>query len=326
MRGPFVNVRGETVHPTLALRPFSWAFAVDIHHGAFPRALVFQNQTAAPVSAFISALNFDYVEDSRTNLTIQPGSTVYRSAVSSDLNVRPGDHGRMVASSPIRMGVFREPIPGSPSNPVALQTSTPSLINFSAGFHSFTVAAGSNPAPEMMAVQSHNGGFPFSVSAATNSGGDWLSVSPAQGTACSVLEPLCTTVLTVSVNSASLAPGLYAGTINVTPLEKDAISQPGLVRLEVKGTPAPSLAVFPPSFSGSGELEVSTTAAPAEIRIQTATSEGGPWLSVTPLEGGKSFNVVATTAGLDVGTYRGTISITAAGKTVIVPVTITIPN
>src|SRR6185295_15418459 len=78
MRGTFVNLGRQTIQPTIALRPYPAAFAVNIKRGVFIRDLVFQNQTASPVNVVVAALNRVLVEDSRTQLSIPPGSTISR--------------------------------------------------------------------------------------------------------------------------------------------------------------------------------------------------------------------------------------------------------
>src|SRR5207249_145767 len=77
---------------------------------------------------------------------------------------------------------------------------------------------------------------PFEVSATTESGGPWLSVSPAQGETCSGNGTFgCpdSSKITATVDPSSLAPGFYNGTITVTPVGIDAMPATMKVALQV---------------------------------------------------------------------------------------------
>jgi uncharacterized protein (TIGR03437 family) len=178
------------------------------------------------------------------------------------------------------------------------------------------IPGGPAPNPQTISVSTSTSGVNFTATAATSSGGNWLSVTPSgttPGTA------------TVTANSSGLAAGSYSGTVTVS--AGSAIPQTVAVVLNVVsgsvilvtpstltfassvGTnPAPQTLAF--SVFGGGSLSYSYT-------TTVNTSGGGSWLSVTPSSGSgpTTLTVSANVAGLSAGTYIGLISITSAGTT-----------
>src|SRR5208282_5550771 len=60
-------------------------------------------------------------------------------------------------------------------------------------------------------TNSGGGSLAFTASASTSTGGNWLSVSPANGSA----TPSAPVSLTMTANPGNLAPGTYSGSISV---------------------------------------------------------------------------------------------------------------
>ena len=159
----------------------------------------------------------------------------------------------------------------------------------------------------------------FSASATSNDQ-NWLSVTPASGTA---TPPAA---LTVTANSAGLLPGIYPGAIVVTEgtttlhlgvvLTVSAaqnlltISQSGLQFQVAAGSVALPTQSVSVSESGTGALAFSAS---------TKTLSGGSWLTVTPASGtanpttSSTVNVGVDSSSLAAGDYYGLVQFSAKG-------------
>lgn len=160
----------------------------------------------------------------------------------------------------------------------------------------------------------------FSASATTANGQNWLSVTPASGTATPSIP------FTVRADAAGLMPGIYQGTVTITqgsntfPLTvmltvSDApnlltLSQSGLQFQVAAGPvalPAQSVGV---SESGSGTLAYSAT---------PQTLSGGSWLTATPASGSITptttgmVSVGVNSSGLAPGDYYGLVQFSSMG-------------
>lgn len=169
-----------------------------------------------------------------------------------------------------------------------------------------------------------SGTLAFAVAASTNSGGNWLSASPASG---QVLPGNPVTVA-VTANPAGLAPGAYSGQLTVTAGAQNQtvsvtmtigtlsqailLSQSGLSFLAVRSggvIPAQSFAVM---NIGSGVVNWSAS---------TTTLTGGNWLQVTPASGSSDaaagtsprVTVNADASQLAAGVYYGLVRVNAPG-------------
>ncbi len=160
---------------------------------------------------------------------------------------------------------------------------------------------------------------------ATASGGTWLSLSPASGGTSGSAS--------VSVNTAGLAAGSYAGSVVITAAGSTGSPVTVPVTLNVTAA-APTLTVNPASLAFAYQIGGTVPAAQAlsisgAASTYTAAASGGTWLSVSPASGGASgsASVAVNTAGLAAGTYSGSVTITAAGSAgspKTVPVTLTV--
>src|SRR5208283_3244837 len=91
-----------------------------------------------------------------------------------------------------------------PATPAALAVDTQNV--------SFTATQGSGGLTLQLHVSNTGGGsLTFTASATTTSGGPWLAISPANGTA----TPSSPASLTVSATPGSLAAGTYSGTVTI---------------------------------------------------------------------------------------------------------------
>jgi uncharacterized protein (TIGR03437 family) len=172
-------------------------------------------------------------------------------------------------------------------------------------------------------------GANLSLSATTNSGGNWLTVSPSSGAS--------SVVLTISASPGSLAVGTYTGAINVTSLQAaNNLSIPvtlSVTQVSSAFTASPSSLSFAYQTGGSppGSQNLTVGASPAASIAFTAsasTTSGGNWLAVNPGSGTTSgiVTISVNPAGLNPGAYSGSIAISggATNSPLSVPVTLTV--
>ncbi len=200
---------------------------------------------------------------------------------------------------------------------------SPSTLSFA-----YTLGSVTGPASQSIMVGGSSG-LTFTATAATTSGGAWLSASPvAPGT--------ITGTATVSINTAPLTmPGTYNGTVTIG--ATGATSQVVNVQLTVSTsvTPAPSSLNFTYTLGGQAPAAqtLSMTGSPGvSFTTAAATASGGAWLVATPLSPGTvpgSASVSINTAALTTaGTYNGTVTVGATGDSSpqMVNVTIVVSN
>src|ERR1035437_473874 len=95
---------------------------------------------------------------------------------------------------------------------LTVKPGTPAALGIDTQNVSFTATQGSGPLTQQLHVLNPGGGsLSFTANASTTSGGSWLSISPANGTA----TPSSPASLTITATPGSIAPGTYSGTITV---------------------------------------------------------------------------------------------------------------
>ena len=176
-----------------------------------------------------------------------------------------------------------------------------------------------SPLPPAIPLSIFTTASSLSYTATASSTGNWLTVSPASGSAPGTVM--------VSANPASLSPGYYVGTITVTAPAANPATQVSAISLTVTAAGAPALSVttksltyaflqgakvqtqrIPVGNSGGGTLTYQATA---------STAAGGNWLSETRDGAGATFSapdalaVTVDPSTLGPGTYTGLITITA---------------
>ncbi len=190
---------------------------------------------------------------------------------------------------------------------------------------SFSLSPGGGPLSRQINISNQGGGaLTFTSSATTGSGGAWLTISPASGTA----TPTAPAFIAVSADPTNLSPGTYTGAVLVTlgsgavinvPVtatvtagrQQILLSQTGLTFTAVSGG-----GVVPPQTFGVlnlGQGQMSWTA------NATTLAGGANWLSISPNSGSTdaaSLTVPLVTvnvnqAGLAPGSYYGQIQISA---------------
>lgn len=195
------------------------------------------------------------------------------------------------------------------------------------GALSFSLTKGSAPQGSQAIVITNNGSTPqtFSVSASTESGGDWLSATPASGT----VAPFSSSSVSVTANASNLNVGTYLGSVSVSAAPATQaipaisviatvsggepelrISQSGLYFQTVQGGGAPPSQSISILNAGSGSLN---------FTVSSSTISGGKWLSAAPGSGAAtastSGNVTVTIdpTGLQAGNFYGQVTIAASG-------------
>jgi len=201
-------------------------------------------------------------------------------------------------------------------------------LSLSAASLSFTFTQGAAAAAvQNVNLLSTSGILNFSATATTG----WLSVAPAMGATPAVLR--------ISVNPAGLAPGDYVGAVNINaPGATPPTVIIGVV-LRVKAA-NPALAVDQPALTfnvtsanlvSNRRLTVRNSGGGQLTFTASATTQVGSWLSLSATGGTAtdttpvSLLVTADGAGLNAGTYTGTISIRAGtGESFDINVTLSI--
>jgi uncharacterized protein (TIGR03437 family) len=191
-----------TTKPAVIVSATSLAFAAQVG-GAAPgprnvsvssTGAVFNFQTAAVISV------------SQPWLTVGPGAAATPSSVSVSVHpagLTPGIYnGSVSISAPGTMNSFI-------SIPVILAVTTgPSLVVAPASIAFAAQGGGGSPAPQFVDLAGTAASVAFTTSTSTDTGGPWLTVSPAKGSTPGRIM--------VSANAAGLAPGNYSGSVGVS--------------------------------------------------------------------------------------------------------------
>ncbi len=203
---------------------------------------------------------------------------------------------------------------------------TEGLVTSQTGL-TFRSAQSANTLPiQSVAVLSNTDTIPWTVSMHTYTGGNWLTVTPSNGTS----APGANTVtLTISTSPAGLAAQDYYGSVTLTPT--DGTHPP--VSIAVVLSIVPAGAAAPPAVTPSGLLFLATPGAAAKAQSFTISnltsstigfngsgSATPNWFDFTPkasgLAGGQSATITVTPnlTGLAPGVYRGSILLTFSDK------------
>ncbi len=210
--------------------------------------------------------------------------------------------------------------PGSVVINVAITvTSQPQLMSNGGTTVPFSMTlGGSAPLTQTYPVTTNGNPATFAATVTPNSG-NWLSVTPASGTA--------PATLTLAANPAGLAAGTYqSGFIVQGPINTLNVA----VTLTISDAGPGNLVVAPTSLTFSLTPGQAAPAQPQLISVHTptppitVTASGGNWLTAS-LAGTAAAQVNATAVNLGPGTYQGTVTITSPLNLVaIVPVTLVV--
>ena len=160
----------------------------------------------------------------------------------------------------------------------------------------------------------------------------WLAATPSAGTIPSALQ--------VTADPSALAAGSYSGSITITVPNASPSTTTVGVTFNVQSATAAALGVNPQTVSftatqggaaTSQTLQVQNTGGGSFVfATAAATASGGSWLSISPTNGTAtpsspaSVTITATPGSLTPGTYSGAITTTGAGKSIAIPVTLSI--
>jgi hypothetical protein len=168
---------------------------------------------------------------------------------------------------------------------------------------------GSLPSSQTFTI-SNSGGGTLNWSVSDN--GSWLDVNPPGGTN--------TGTITASINTTSLAIGIYYATITITAAGSANTPQSINVTYTVSQQPAINLSVSSLTFNASqnGELPASQTINISNNgggTLNWSISDNADWLDVTPTGGTGTGSITASinTTNLSSGSYNATITVSAIG-------------
>lgn len=202
---------------------------------------------------------------------------------------------------------------------------------------SFTMPfAGANPLAQIVTVASTGAVFGFTPVPSTSSGGNWLSVSPANLDCCNTPY-----AVTVSVNGNGLAAGTYQGQVLFTDYQNNSVKMTVPVTLTVASSSVAFFDTLPGKLSFSFKTGGTATSQPIQIRnggsgtmnwtLTASTADGGHWLSASTSSGVAPFttSIIVTAAGLPgvgstPGTYVGQLNFQTSGDSITVPVAVTV--
>jgi len=207
---------------------------------------------------------------------------------------------------------------------------------------SFTIPEGGEALPQVLAIASLGTSFTFSSFVYTANGGNWLSISNPGGECCNTPFGM-----TVSVNAATLTPGVYSGEVVFKQYSQQDMGMTVPVTLTVEASGA---AAFFDSLPGQMSFTLTQNAvapAPQAIQIRnagagtlhwtlsTSTADGGKWLIPSATSGTAPATVgmsikpsLLPSNGLAAGTFNGQIVLqSTTGDEVTIPVSVTVgPN
>jgi hypothetical protein len=213
------------------------------------------------------------------------------------------------------------PPPPPPPLPPAIWAS-PTRVSFTA------TQGGANPATQTLSI-SNTGDGTLSWTASASDNPPWLTLSPASGTG--------NGAVLLAVTTGALATGSYSATITLNATGADPVTVPVALTIATASMP-PAIGVSPTSLSFTARrggsdpatqtLSISNTGSGT---LNWTAVDNAPWLTLLTLLGqasgtGNAVVPVSVSIGnLAVGTYTGSITVSATGGTsVTVPVTLNI--
>ena len=256
-------------------------------------------------------------------LTVTPSGTTTPGTLTLAANpagLTPGTYTGQIAIASI----------GAPNGtlaiPVSFTVGNNPLLTFTQPSANFNFQIGTAPPPaQIITLGSTGAPLTFTAVTSTTTGGNFLTATPSGTTTPGTL--------TLTANPAGLPTGTYTGSVTVTPAGSTPQTIP--VSLTVGSTPLvninPAALMFtasqiggPPPFQN---VALTSTSDPLPFTLTTSTNPPGAWLVVTPPTGGTApgnLSVGVNQAGLAIGTYSGSIVVTAGGQMQTIPVTLTV--
>jgi uncharacterized protein (TIGR03437 family) len=327
--GIVINTFGGATNGSVTI-PVSLLVSNSPIISASPSSLTFTGaQGSAPTSQTLT------LASSSTPLTYTISSTVTSPAggvwlqVPAQSGSTPGNITVTVNTQGLAPGTYNGTINVSSTNagnaslsvPVTLTITAGALLQLSPGALSFAYQIGqAQPSAQTVNVASDSGSVGYTISATTTTGLNWLNLSTNTGTTPGNFV--------VSVNTTSLTPGPYSGTVTVTPNGSAGPAQTIPVTLVVSNTAlllvSPSAIAFTvPAGATSSSFQnvavTSTDGTPISFSVSGSTNSLSNWLLVSASTGStaSNFSISANPNGLPVGTYTGTVTITATAPATV---------
>lgn len=210
--------------------------------------------------------------------------------------------------------------------PVVLIVAQSPVLSASPDHASFSYQTGQAlPSDRQIELTSSGSSLPVQIAVSTQSGGNWLRAVSGSATP---------TLISIGVDPRGLAPGTYAGSVNVS--SSAAGNSPLTVPVSLLVTSAPALAASPSSVTFSYEIgsalptvrPVQITSTGSQLDFSTSVSPGAPWLSVTgDTKTPGVISIAANPAGLEAGSYSAAVSVlsdSAANNPLQIPVVLTV--
>ncbi len=313
-----VTLNVTATAPRIRLSPGAFTFSYTAG-GSLPAAQNLSVTSGGVALGFTVSTSPSWLSATPTNGTT--GGTV-------SLSVNPS--GLAVGSY---SGSVTVTVPGASNSPqsvgVTLNVAAQPNLTLSPGSLTFDYHTGAGAPPTQgVSVNSSGGALSYTTSTSVA----WLTASPGSGTTPGTVN--------IGINPSGLTAGTYNGTVTVTSSAAGNSPQKVNVTLTVSAG-ASSLSLSPSTLSFSyqsggflpSSKAVSVASNGAALNYTVGTSAA--WLSASPAGGTTpgSVSVSVSPNGLAVGTYTGTVTVTASGASnspqqvsVTLTVTAAVPN
>lgn len=194
-------------------------------------------------------------------------------------------------------------------------TASPFVVSSATNLQWNVQAGGSTPSPQVTQLQSSGAPIQFDATASASSGGNWLSVTPAQGTTPAALS--------VSIDSTGFtAYATFQGRITIQG-PANTVTVPVVVYAGGPVVPSPVSFVLEAGSNTPSSPQLVSVSAGAINTVSVHTQSGGNWLTAV-IDPGNGPEITASAASLAAGTYQGTVTITTASGPISVAVTLTV--
>lgn len=281
--------------------------------GPDPQVVTISDPGVQPLS-WIASTDVSWLSLSMPGGTLQPGNTTQITASVDTSTLLPGTYTASINIGTRGSGAV---LHNSQSIDVTVTVTPYCDLMFSSGMLSFTAAYLQSDPPAKSVGLTSSLSCPSPLSWNVTSNANWLTVSNWSGTTPNSLY--------VGVHLNGLAPGSYNGELTFTSsagtqklLVSFMLGQPGTPVLSVASSSlAFNTAIGAQSPSGQSVRLTNSGIRSLFWYANVMTEEGGRWLSLSPPSGSLTayqsamLSVATNTTGLSVGTYYGTVVITA---------------
>jgi trimeric autotransporter adhesin len=238
----------------------------------------------------------------------------------------PGTYGGQVS-------IFAPSLPGDLPNktfvlPVTLTVNPAVTVKVNPASLTFTQSqGGSLPPNQSLTLSSAGGTASYTATVTPITGGDWLAVSPASGSA--------NRDITVSIKANTLPASATPYTAQISLAFQNSSTPPVIVPVSLTVTGPRAISATPQSltFAAQGNIApatqkisvASTGTSAVNFTVGTTATPSG-WLT-TDINSGttpKDITVSVNPQGLAAATYNGSVTVTVGSDTLTVPVTLTV--